>query len=475
MNSILKILLICSLITLLIPGGARADDMAEDDFIRVSCGGSHTLALRQNGDLWAWGLNDYGQVGNGGENDILYNDFKQPCQSKPVMVLDKVVDIAAGGWHSLAIREDGSLWGWGMNYLARIGSDIEELVKKPVKIMDDVQAIAAGTHFSLILKTDGTLWGSGNNDLCQLGHDIQYTDTDAENDEYIPIEPSLIMEQVIAIAAGDSHALAIREDGSLWAWGWNAFGQVGNGQINDANNSCQSTPVQIFESGVKCVSAGYHHSLAIMEDGALWGWGSNAGQSLLESGEEISAAPPASAASMIIKPQKLMDGVKMVVAGVKRTFVIKEDGSLWGWGDNAFQALNFNYRNDYVSAVPHKIMDDVVDVNSGDMHTMAVKEDGTLWGWGNNSCSQLAQPPGSLSLPVRVQVEYPAPIPEQEEEPVAEVEKPAAEPAPEKEEVQRGNPLPFIIGCAVIVAGGIAGLLIWRHKKRKGQISAWRE
>lgn len=465
MKNILKCLLICCLITLLIPGGARADDMAEDDFIRVSCGGSHTLALRQNGDLWAWGLNDYGQVGNGGDNDIADNDYNQPCQSKPVLVLDKVVDIAAGGWHSLAIREDGSLWGWGMNYRSRLGADIEELVREPAKIMDDVQAIAAGTHFSLILKTDGSLLGCGNNDLYQLGYVTPDDTMDEDNDIYIPMEPALIMERVTAIAAGDSHALAICEDGSLWAWGWNAYGQVGNGHTNEMDNSCQTAPVKIFESGVKSISAGYHHSLAIMADGALWGWGSNAGQSLLDSETE----------TMVTKPQMLMDGVKLAVAGVRRTLVIKEDGSLWGWGDNTFQALNFNYRNDYVSATPHNIMDNVVDVSSGDMHTMAVKEDGTLWGWGNNSCFQLAQPPGALSLPVRIKVEYPAPVPEPEEKPVEEVTEPTPVQEPEVAPEQRGSPLPFIIGCGVIVAGGVAGTLIWRHKKRKGQVSAWRE
>jgi len=97
---------------LFLPAKAQADALAKDDFVQVSCGAAHTLALRNNGDLWAWGLNDVGQVGNDGASDS-QGPSGQPCQAKPVLVLDQVTAIAAGSTHSLAIREDGSLWGWG--------------------------------------------------------------------------------------------------------------------------------------------------------------------------------------------------------------------------------------------------------------------------------------------------------------------------------------------------------------------------
>ena len=452
-------------IMFLLPAGALADELMQDDFAKVSCGSAHTLALRHNGDLWAWGLNDRGQVGNGGESDSLSQN-QIPCQAKPVLVLDKVVSMAAGGTHSLAVKDDGSLWGWGMNYLGRLGFEGAERIVTPVKIMDDVLAVAAGEHFSLILKTDGSLWACGNNDLGQLGNGAPEETVQQPDDEPRPIEPQKIMEQVSAIAAGSSHALAVKEDGSLWAWGLNDFGQVGNGGATDMYGTCQSLPARIFESGVISVAAGEKHSLAIMADGALWGWGDNSGQCLQESDEEI-----------LTTPQKLLDEIQFACAASGRTLVIKEGGSLWGWGNNSYQAMDFNYKVDYVSPIPKKIMENVVNVSSGANHTMAVKVDGTLWGWGDNSCGQLGQAPGPLGLPVRVRVEYPAWPPEEEEE---EEEAPALQTEPEPEpketpqEPEYGSPLPFIIGCAVIAAGGVGAFIIWR-KKRKGMVSEWRK
>ena len=457
-----KYLLVLGLL-LLLPTGALADDLVKDDFTQVSCGEFHNLALRNNGDLWAWGLNDNGQVGNGGESDSESRDTHLPCQAKPVLVLDKVTGMSAGYTHSLAVRTDGSLWGWGSNVYGELGFDNgDDEVLAPKKIMDDVQDAAAGAFFSLILKIDGSLLACGLNDFGQLG----------SVNEGNASEPILIMGQVAAIAVGNYHALAVQEDGSLWAWGWNDFGQVGNGGESDSKreetgNAYQSLPVQIYENGVKRVTAGASHSLAVMEDGVLWCWGLNDEGFLMESDDEILTAP-----------QELLDEIKLACAGNRRTFVIKDGGSLWGWGCNAFQAMDYNYTTDYTSATPKKILDNVVDVGSGSRHTMAVQGDGTLWGWGDNSYGQLAQSPGPLGLPVRIRVEYPAwpeePVEEEEEpEPTqAEEEEPEQETPPTK--TDRGSPLPFIIGCSVIALGGLAAFIVWR-KKRKGAVGEWRK
>jgi alpha-tubulin suppressor-like RCC1 family protein len=466
MKRLCEYLLLLALLLLLLPAGALADDLLKDDFARVSCGASHTLALRNNGDLWAWGLNDRGQIGNDGASDSFSSVGNLPCQAKPVLVLDQVADIAAGGTHSLALREDGSLWGWGMNYRGRLGFNGAEHVKAPQKVMDDVQAVAAGAHFSLILKNDGSLWACGNNDLGQLGNGAADAPDDTAEAEPPESAPQKIMEQVTAIAAGDAHALALREDGSLWAWGHNLYGQVGNGGATDLFDTCQSKPVRVFESGVCGLAAGDKISLALTEDGDLWGWGYNGAGCLLESEQEI-----------LTTPQLLLTGVRLACAGSARVLVIKEDGSLWGWGDNAFQAMNYNYKAEYVSADPKKILDNVVHVSSGPAHTMAVQADGTLWGWGDNSFGQLAQELGPQGLPVRIRVEYPAwaeePA-EAEEAPPAPVAEEGAGPAVAEAQAGGGNPLPFIIGCGVIAAGGLTAFLLWR-KKRKDVIGEWRK
>jgi hypothetical protein len=151
------------------------------------------------------------------------------------------------------------------------------------------------------------------------------------------------------------------------------------------------------------------------------------------------------------------------------TTCIKKDGTLWAWGSNKYGKVGDGTIIDRYD--PVKIMDNVVYTTS----TFALKADSTLWGWGDNSLGQLAQEPGPLGLPVRIQVEYPA-WPEEEEKPAEEVAPPEEEAEPEQEApaavAERGSPLPFIIGCGVIVAGGITAFILWR-KKRKGAVSEW--
>ena len=223
---------------------------------------------------------------------------------------------------------------------------------------------------------------------------------------------------------------------------------------------CQSLPVKIFESGAQNVSAADKHSLARMENGDLWGWGANTQGFLLESDEP-----------MFNTPQLLLTEVNLCCAANGRSFAIREDDALWSWGNNEFQAMDFNYKADYISAIPKKIMNTVTHMSSGSAHTMAVQTDGTLWGWGDNSYGQLAQDLGPVGLPVRIRVEYPAWVEESEQEEANEPETEAevsVEPLP-AEETEHGSPLPFIIGCAVIAAGGAAALIIWR-KKRRGAV-----
>jgi hypothetical protein len=138
--------------------------------------------------------------------------------------------------------------------------------------------------------------------------------------------------------------------------------------------------------------------------------------------------------------------------------------------------MNFSYKADYISAAPKKILDNVAHVSSGSAHTMAVQTDGTLWGWGDNSFGQLAQELGPLGLPVRIRVEYPAWVEEATEEEEAAPTQ-AAQTAPETapDERERGaSPLPFIIGCGVIAAGGLTAFIVWR-KKRRGVSGEWRK
>jgi len=156
-------------------------------------------------------------------------------------------------WHVL------SLWATGWNSYGQLGDGTTYSKSSPVKVMDDVKAVAAGYSHTMIIKNDGSLWATGANWYGQLG-DGTYSDKSS---------PVKVMEGVEAVAAGYYHTMIIKDDGSLWATGVNWYGQLGDGTTSD-----KSSPVKVME-GVEAVAAGYYHTMIIKDDGSLWATGVN--------------------------------------------------------------------------------------------------------------------------------------------------------------------------------------------------------
>jgi len=226
--------------------------------VAVAAGGYHSLALKADGTVWAWGTNNYGQVGNGTTTAI----FKTPTQ---VTNLAGVVSIAAGLYHGLALKTNGTVWAWGANGGGQIGNGttVNTNIPTAVTTLSNVIAIAAGGSNSLALKADGTVWAWGNNNYGQVGNGT----TNAA--QTVPVQVTNLTN-VVAVAAGGWHSLALRADGTVWAWGRNNYGQAGNGTTNAA----QTVPVlatNLF--GVLSLAAGEYHSLAALTSGELLAWG----------------------------------------------------------------------------------------------------------------------------------------------------------------------------------------------------------
>jgi alpha-tubulin suppressor-like RCC1 family protein len=228
----------------------------------LAAGGEHSLfgsytVLR--GSLWTMGFNEFGELGDGTTTD--HDTPEVVASASP----GSPVTASAGGFsYSLFIRPDGSLWGMGNNLFGQLGDGTFTDRHAPEQIVSTgVVALAAGASHSLFVKSDGSLWAMGNRDFGQLG--------DGSISVPFPSTPELIVTNgVTAVAAGANHTLFIRSDGSLWAMGYNAFGQLGLGTTNDS-----SLPVLIVASNVVSVAAGDNHSLFIMSDGSLWGMGNN--------------------------------------------------------------------------------------------------------------------------------------------------------------------------------------------------------
>ena len=221
---------------------------------------AHVLALKQDGTVWAWGRNDSGELGDGTRIDRY-----APVQ---VVGLFNVAKISAGIGSSLALKADGTVWGWGGTRWCQNGNvsstgDPGCAVPGQVSNLDQVVAIAAGAFFGLVLRADGTVWAWGQNDAGQLGNG---TLTPANG----PVRP-LGLSSVMAIAAGANFSLALKPDGSVWAWGNNNAGQLGVSGI-----TYSATPVQVPGlADIVALGAGWNHALAMRRDGTVFSWGAN--------------------------------------------------------------------------------------------------------------------------------------------------------------------------------------------------------
>jgi alpha-tubulin suppressor-like RCC1 family protein len=229
--------------------------------VSVAGGEQHSLALKSDGTVWAWGLNFTGQVGDGSGIERL-----SPVQ---VTALSGMTRIAAGAFHSLAIKSDGTVWAWGDNGSGQLGDGTQTTKFSPVQVstasgLTNVIAVAAGAGYSLALKSDGTVWAWGRNSSGQLGDGTSTM-------RLTPIQVSGLT-LITAIASGQDHSLARKSDGTVWAWGFNGSGQLGDGTFNPTLNPAQVGGL----SGISAIAAGGSHSLALKSsDGSVWGWGRN--------------------------------------------------------------------------------------------------------------------------------------------------------------------------------------------------------
>ncbi|MDP2139103.1 MAG: immunoglobulin domain-containing protein [Candidatus Didemnitutus sp.] len=338
-----------------------------------AAGNYHSLFTKTDGTLWATGNNSSGQLGDGTNTSRFI----------PVNVATGVTAVAAGALHSVFVKSDGSLWGMGYNFNGQLGDGTTNNRNTPVQIVaSGVVAIAAGSYHSLFLKSDGTLWAMGSNFYGQLGDGLGTSRS----------SPVQIAFDVQTIASGTNQSFFIKTDGSLWACGYN-----GNGQLGDGTTANRSTPVQVA-TGIIAVSSGINHTIFLRSDGTAWGMGSGSNGQL---GND--------SYNSRLLPVQIFSGVDAVVAGNFSSFFHKADNTLWACGYNNYG--QFGDGTTMQRSAPTQVATGVATMRAGESYAFFLRSDGSLWASGYNSNGQLGD--GSSAsritpLPVLVSTDTPA-------------------------------------------------------------------
>ena len=315
------------------------------------------------GSPWVWGWNAWGQLGDGTSNDR-----NEPAQATG---LKDVTDVSAGELSSVVVKSDGTVWNWGPGFHGQLGDGTFTFISNvPVQVsgLTDVKAIDSGYVHNLALKNDGTVWGWGWNQNGELGDGT-------ETDRQLPVQTSGLTD-VKAVAAGAYHSLALKNDGTVWAWGGNPNGELGNG-----NNTSSSTPVQVSGlTDVKAIAAGGDTSLALKSDGTVWAWGeNNYGQ--LGNGTNTDSNIP-------VQVSGLTDA-KAIDSGWYNSAALKSDGSVRTWGWNQYGQLGDGTNTDSSTPVRVSGLSEATGITMGTYFAAAIKSDGTAWAWGDNQFGQL--------------------------------------------------------------------------------------
>jgi len=338
----------------------------------IAAGWNHSLAVKSDGTVWGWGYNGYGQLGNGTTTN---SSTPVPvCATPPAICpgsgLSGMTAIAAGLDHSLALKSDGTVWAWGYNAYGQLGDGTTINRHTPVQVsgLSGVTAIAAGWAHSLAVKSDGTAWAWGYNGYGQLGDSttinrltpVQVCDTTCPGP----------LSGVTAIAAGQYHSLAVKSsDGTVWGWGWNGYGQLGNGTTTNS-----STPVQVsgfsIGSGVTTIAAGSAHNLAVKSDGTAWAWGYN-GNGQLGDGTTINRHTPVQVCDTTC-PGRL-SGVTAIAAGGIHSLAVKSsDRTVWAWGYNGYGQLGDGTTTNRLTPVQVSGLSGVTAIAGGQYHSLAL-------------------------------------------------------------------------------------------------------
>jgi alpha-tubulin suppressor-like RCC1 family protein len=335
----------------------------------VSSGyGNHTLAIRSDGKGIAWGSDSNGQLGNGGGN----TDATSPEQ---ILILPTTYQaVAVGESHSLSLNA-GKVYAWGSHSVGQLGTGGggDQNVPTVAQVLPaDVIAIAAGANHSLAVRQGGTVFSWGSNSAGQLGNATNLPSRNTPT--FIPS-----LADIVAVAAGEEFSLALKSDGKVFSWGSDAQGQLGNG----GNNTNMEVPVLVpGATSIIAIAAGRSHALALKSDGTLLAWGLDANGELGDNAAEANQGSPVPVANA--------SQIVAISAGGFHSMALKSDRTALVWGSHLSGQLGTGTNGNQTQTTPVATTSgDWVGIATGRRHSFGLKSDGSLVSFGSDSNGQL--------------------------------------------------------------------------------------
>ncbi|MBK8722269.1 MAG: hypothetical protein IPL95_08365 [Saprospiraceae bacterium] len=357
----------------------------DHSYLKINAGFVHGVSIRNDGSLWTWGDNHYSQLGD--STGIYYYTI---CPG-PIRIGCEYnwQKIACGNHHTLAIKNDGTLWAWGNNSNGNLGDGTNIDKSYPIQIGSDNDwaMVSAGANFSFALKNNGTLWSWGENINGQLGNG---TTTDLNVPTQMGNENNWVF-----IENGYRYSLAIKSDSTLWSWGLNANGQLGLGYSGGPKLTPQKVGTQ---KTWKKVNAGNFHTLAIKYDSTLWAWGNNT-KGQIGDGTTSQVNSP----KKITNLKRWTD----ISAGAFFSTAIEGNDSLFTWGYNHLGQLGDGTQIDKLTPLYNSTMTSCKKIETGSSHCIALDINNHIWSWGAGESGQLGQCSNPSSINNPTEINYP--------------------------------------------------------------------
>ncbi|MFH0796212.1 MAG: choice-of-anchor D domain-containing protein [Candidatus Omnitrophota bacterium] len=388
--------------------------------VQIAGGRKHTIALKDDSGVdttvWTWGWDFYGQLGDGTGSDSI-NTPVQVKGAGGIDYLTNITAIAGGADHTIALKNDGTVWTWGDNDYGELGDDTNTDTNIPVQAgigyLTGITKIAGGYDHTIALKDADTVWTWGRNDCGELGDG---TNINANTPVQVKGAGGIDdLTNITAIAGGENHTVALKDASgvdstTVWTWGKNNRGQLGDGTNTDSSN----TPVQVKGAGgidylinITAIAGGADHTMALKDDGTVWTWGGNdCGQ--LGDGTNTDTNVPVQVKGEF--GEDFLTDIIAIAGGGDHTIALKDDGTVWTWGWDFYGQLGDGTESDSINT-PVQVkgaggidyLTNITAIAGGADHTMALKDDGTVWTWGGNDCGQLGDGTNTdTNVPVQV-------------------------------------------------------------------------